>query len=105
MTVRKILIAAKVQRAQKSQKVEKIDSSLSNRGSLYYYADKSMNFREDLLVLVLRRRSRSSFVPACSNSEMQFSMRNTLTPVERQVEDEDDDENEDDLVAATRQAY
>jgi hypothetical protein len=36
---------------------------------------------------------------------MQFSMRNTLTPVERQVEDEDDDENEDDLVAATRQAY
>jgi hypothetical protein len=32
---------------------------------------------------------------------MQFSMRNTLTPVERQIEDEDDDENEDDLVAAT----
>jgi hypothetical protein len=30
---------------------------------------------------------------------MQFSMRNTLTPVERQIED--DDENEDDLVAAT----
>ena len=28
-------------------------------------------------------------------------MRNTLTPVERQIEDEDDDENEDDLVAAT----
>jgi hypothetical protein len=24
-------------------------------------------------------------------------MRNTLTPVERQIEDEDDDENEDDL--------
>jgi hypothetical protein len=32
---------------------------------------------------------------------MQFSMRNTLTPVERQIEDEDDDENEDDLVAAS----
>jgi hypothetical protein len=64
-----------------------------------------MNFREDLLVLVLRRRPRprSSFVPACSNSEMQFSMRNTLNPVERQVED--DDENEDDLVAATQQAF
>ena len=28
-------------------------------------------------------------------------MCNTLTPVERQIEDEDDDENEDDLVAAT----
>jgi|HubBroStandDraft_4_1064222.scaffolds.fasta_scaffold170972_2 hypothetical protein len=64
-----------------------------------------MNFREDLLVLVLRRRPRprSSFVPGCSNSEMQFSMRNTLNPVERQVED--DDENEDDLVAATQQAF
>jgi hypothetical protein len=34
---------------------------------------------------------------------MQFSLRNTLNPVERQVEDEDEDE--DDLVAATRQAY
>jgi hypothetical protein len=34
---------------------------------------------------------------------MQFSMRNTLNPVERQVED--DDENEDDLVAATQQAF
>ena len=28
-------------------------------------------------------------------------MWNTLTPVERQIEDEDDDENEDDLVAPT----
>jgi hypothetical protein len=28
-------------------------------------------------------------------------MRNTLAPVERQIEDEDDDENEDDLVALT----
>jgi len=62
-----------------------------------------MNFREDFFVLVLRRRPRprSSFVPACSNSEMQFSMPNTLTRLKRQIEDEDDDESEDDLVAAT----
>jgi hypothetical protein len=28
-------------------------------------------------------------------------MRNTFARVDRQIEDEDDDENEDDLVAAT----
>jgi hypothetical protein len=46
-----------------------------------------------------RPRPRSGFVPAGSNSEMQFSMLNALTPGERQIED--DYENEDDLVAVT----
>src|SRR5580704_14822884 len=36
-----------------------------------------MNFARNFFVLVLPR-PRSSFVPACSNSEMQFSMLNAL---------------------------
>jgi hypothetical protein len=36
---------------------------------------------------------------------MQFLMRNPLTPADLQIEDEDDDENEDDLVAATPRRY
>jgi hypothetical protein len=39
---------------------------------------------------------RRSFVPSCMKLRDAISMRNTITPVERQIEDEDDDEDEDD---------